>query len=241
MPHYGYGMSLSGSRTSIRASSGGTSSTLLTDLLAYWKLDDQNWLDSTANGKNLTALQPLSNGTGIINGDAVFGGSADGLYNYLIAQGDSLSCSIWVKAVENASGGFQAVVGNWNFNYGQAIGLSWVVNIDPTGHAVITTAKWSDETTGAITSGSTLQVGWNHICFAVSPATNAIYLNGTKTTGSIPTMDLINDIIEIGFQSRDGLYFDGELDEVGLWNRVLSDAEVASLYNSGSARTYPFS
>jgi hypothetical protein len=33
---------------------------------------------------------------------------------------------------------------------------------------------------------------------------------------------------------------DGILDELGIWNRVLTPAEITSLYNSGSGRTYPF-
>jgi len=33
----------------------------------------------------------------------------------------------------------------------------------------------------------------------------------------------------------------GELDEIGIWNRVLSGAELSSLYNSSSGFAYPFS
>ena len=35
-------------------------------------------------------------------------------------------------------------------------------------------------------------------------------------------------------------YFDGLLDEVGIWKRYLSDAEGTLLYNGGNGRTYPF-
>ena len=31
-----------------------------------------------------------------------------------------------------------------------------------------------------------------------------------------------------------------EVDEVGLWNRALSDAEITQLYNNGNALAYPF-
>lgn len=39
---------------------------------------------------------------------------------------------------------------------------------------------------------------------------------------------------------RDGTQaWDGLIDEVGIWNRVLSDDELVELYNSGNGKTYP--
>jgi hypothetical protein len=34
--------------------------------------------------------------------------------------------------------------------------------------------------------------------------------------------------------------FDGLIDEVGIWSRVLTAAEIAILYNGGSGITFPF-
>jgi hypothetical protein len=36
------------------------------------------------------------------------------------------------------------------------------------------------------------------------------------------------------------LFFDGTIDEVGIWNRSLSSSEVSELYNGGSGASYPF-
>jgi hypothetical protein len=36
-------------------------------------------------------------------------------------------------------------------------------------------------------------------------------------------------------------YFDGQIDELGIWNRALSAAEISQLYNGGSGLQYPFS
>ena len=36
-------------------------------------------------------------------------------------------------------------------------------------------------------------------------------------------------------------FFDGIIDEVGIWSRVLTGAEVTTLYNSGNGIQYPFS
>lgn len=207
---------------------------------AYWKLDNTSWLDSSGNGYALS--YETSNptiGTGIINGDATFN-ATNGLYNYAISQQDTLSLSFWLKAVTNSSGDYQAVIGNWDFNLGNGDGLSWVINIDPSGYPALAVARWSEENVGSITHDSPLQVGWNHICATISPTICAIYLNGVATADVLPTMDLINNIIQIGFQSRDGFYFDGEIDEVGIWDQLLSQSDVTALYNSGSAKPYPF-
>jgi hypothetical protein len=41
--------------------------------------------------------------------------------------------------------------------------------------------------------------------------------------------------------ARDSIYtFTGSIDEVGFWNRALTSAERASIYNSGTGKAYPF-
>lgn len=35
-------------------------------------------------------------------------------------------------------------------------------------------------------------------------------------------------------------YFDGRIDEVGVWKRLLTSTERAQLWNSSVGRTYPF-
>src|SRR6202035_2479657 len=35
-------------------------------------------------------------------------------------------------------------------------------------------------------------------------------------------------------------YFDGDIDEVSIWNRALTSTEVSDLYNSGGGLQYPF-
>ena len=37
-----------------------------------------------------------------------------------------------------------------------------------------------------------------------------------------------------------GSYWDGRIDELGVWGRVLSPAEISELYNAGAGLAYPF-
>ena len=41
--------------------------TFPTGSIAYWKLDNSSWLDSTGNGYTLTNFGGITNGTGIIS------------------------------------------------------------------------------------------------------------------------------------------------------------------------------
>ena len=68
--------------------------------------------------------------------------------------------------------------------------------------------------------------------------------SGTEVgTGDVDVMGTLNTNLSLG--SRLGTTtspeeFDGIMDEVGIWNRVLSDSEITELYNGGAGLTYPF-
>ena len=70
-----------------------------------------------------------------------------------------------------------------------------------------------------------------------------MYLNGSLVATS-PYSLLGGDGNNIGFGiggSEDGnVYWDGLVDEVGVWTRDLSAVEVTQLYNAGSGISYPF-
>ena len=45
----------------------------------------------------------------------------------------------------------------------------------------------------------------------------------------------------IGYDRRDSTeYFNGDIDEVGVWNKRLSDSDLSHLYNAGAGLPYPF-
>ncbi len=84
---------------------------------------------------------------------------------------------------------------------------------------------------------------WHHITVTVSRTNkNGIifYLDGVPTTFGDPTLrpgslDNINDL-RIGRQSTiNEKYFKGILDEIELFNRVITPAEIVSIYNAGSS------
>ena len=80
---------------------------------------------------------------------------------------------------------------------------------------------------------------WNHIVINGSNGVCTAYVNGvSKNTFSYDSGQTFGDspYITIGAPSH-ALYeehFNGQIDAVGIWNRALSDGEVAELYNNGT-------
>ena len=88
---------------------------------------------------------------------------------------------------------------------------------------------------------------WNHIVLTREGATAKIYVNGIQAGDwGVSNWDIwsnnnlfIGGIDDNNINSiRDG--FPGKIDEVGLWDRALTQSEVTKLYNSGNGLTYDF-
>jgi len=87
---------------------------------------------------------------------------------------------------------------------------------------------------------------WNHIMFTYDGATMSVYLNG-KLENSASSSKVIsstdNDLFIGAYQSTAGgtitNYFNGSIDEVGIWNRSLSASEVMELYRTQVSSYHP--
>ena len=87
---------------------------------------------------------------------------------------------------------------------------------------------------------------WYHVCMIVDTSVSKILffknginvVNGTIAGSGIPTN---NKNVTIGVHDNNGAldhYFDGIIDEIGIWNRSLTSSEVSGLYNSGNGIDY---
>lgn len=98
----------------------------------------------------------------------------------------------------------------------------------------------NSDVTGISDSGMANQ--WVHVTAvfyngAPSPSTHSLYINGVKQTiqkvmGSTPYYYTMPDYFYLGTWSHFGYYFGGQLDEVMLFNRALSDTEVSHIYTN---------
>lgn len=84
---------------------------------------------------------------------------------------------------------------------------------------------------GAIRTGE-----WQHVAWGRSGSTNFITVDGVKATESVGCGALTPDIPRIGIhQSLTAGMANAVIDEFRVYNRALSDAEVAQLYKQGSS------
>ncbi len=71
---------------------------------------------------------------------------------------------------------------------------------------------------------------WSHVALVVAPNSITVYLNGIASTHAITPTPVDINTMKIGsYQAWGGRNFRGELDEVCLWNRVLTQNEIREL------------
>jgi hypothetical protein len=76
---------------------------------------------------------------------------------------------------------------------------------------------------------------WSHIAGTYDGTELKVYLNGFRIPGSVKrsgSIDLRNKPYYIGYSLKDSenRYFDGKIDEVAIFNRALSELEIARIY-----------
>lgn len=84
---------------------------------------------------------------------------------------------------------------------------------------------------------------WHHIVMQWDKQAMlaTIYVDGTLADNStVPSFGPISDQLWWG-AGFNGYGFNGRIDEIGVWNRVLTAQEVTQLYNGGAGKAYPFS
>lgn len=223
-----------------------SASTLNTSLISYWKLDEASGtrVDSEPTGtpQDLTDNNTVNQTNGVI-GSAAWFISANAEY---LSRGSSdvfvgdidFSISIWVQLrdntgnkylLSNSSGGGGAANDTFAFDVTSGNFRFWV---QTNGNYSIAVASTS------ITTNTWYHlVGWHD---AAADTVNIKVNNGTTystSTSGRPPLNSTNTFI-IGKYSPSGTaYWNGFVDEVGFWKKVLSASEISELYNSGAGKT----
>ena len=147
--------------------------------------------------------------------------------------------SIWVYKTQNASSYHNGAIGKWNTG-GSPGTNEWLIYLssgapknDPQFTVEIGTSSYSVPSYEELTLNQ-----WHHIAAIKRTNSIEIYLDGViKGIKGIPNTP-INDVgrkLEIG-RFRDDIYFeDGNIDELKIYNRALSQSEVLQLFNETNA------
>jgi len=98
---------------------------------------------------------------------------------------------------------------------------------------------------------------WSHLVFVIDRSDNVkIYRNGVVTTPTIVSgTNNLTPYISSNYNTSNPFrigattasnnttavnFFSGQIDAVGIWNRVLTPTEITELYNSGNGKQYPY-
>lgn len=217
--------------------------TLLTDLISYWKLDEASGNAIDSHGTNhLTDVNTVGSAAGKIGNARDF--EVGNTEYFEIASNPSLqtgdiafTVSAWVQ-FESMPTPFIATRDNatsereWQVSYGSTFDFT-VFDPSATYHTVNSTGI------SATVGPWYFVVGWH------DPVADKIYIqvnNGTVFEASHSGGAKASAApFRIGARSYSTPFsFDGLIDEVGFWKRLLTPAERTTLYNSGNGKAYPF-
>lgn len=212
---------------------------LLDNLEAYWELEESSGTRVDSHGSNdLTDNNTVGQGTGILgssncgdfeSGNSEYLNNTSPSFTFDDAEDFTVSCWVkresgvvgWVWALQDAANDYIAV-----FEFGANFWL-----------------RFNTGGTQQVSHGTTISNGtWYHLLAEFDASENKGYLNvnnGTRVEVSVTLTPNVSGEWGIGALSIvPGSYFDGLIDEVGVWSRLLTSDEKSDLYNSGSALAY---
>jgi subtilisin family serine protease len=206
-------------------------------LMAHWRFDEVSGdlaADSSGNG-NIGTVFGGANWTGGPIGGAL---DLDGSNDYVdvgtggFGLGNEISLSFWVRVDGAGQDSFQGLLVRSGFVRPFRIELIG----DTLRTALRTTAG-----TNYLNANTPLQTGqWRHFAMTYQSGSRVLYLNGQPDGSNNPTGALVvvaDTATHLG--ARDGAagsgLLNGALDDVRIYNRALSGAEIQSLYQFGSA------
>jgi MSHA biogenesis protein MshQ len=214
--------------------------------LLSWSLDEAMWSgasgvvkDSTPNGLDGTALNgavtantgpalPEVNAMGTC-GYGSFSSSASQYVqradnNLLDLQG-SFTIGLWVKPRRLPSSGLMTLVSK-DENYEFHLNPNGTVNWWWQTSSPTNTREFNS--TAALTAGQ-----WSHVLVRYAPGDQRIYINGSLAgqANFDGTPQANSDPLQLGAdQNTGGRYFDGDMDELRIYNTALSPAQISALY-----------
>ncbi|CAN2047817.1 putative Secreted protein containing LamG-like jellyroll fold domain protein [Candidatus Magnetomoraceae bacterium gMMP-1] len=215
----------------------------------YWKMDEA---EGTTVFDSAGPKDAAANGATIDNSGKI--GKArrfDGIDQYIIKDNDadidfgtgSFSISFWMKA---STPYYWTVImgkandwGDDNDYYGWVLGNAGGFN-GTTLEFAINSGETGDKNDKVVQAANVFNGVWHHVVAVRDGQTMKLYVDGgdPKATQSNVTQTVSGDEpkpLLIGMLA-DNYYYDGLIDEVAIWDRALTKAEVAALYNSGNAK-----
>ncbi len=201
--------------------------------IGWWKFDETSGTtasDASGNNHSGTLINNPTWTTGKVGGAISFNGTTNyvDFGDNLNLIGNGLSLSIWVKPntltdylafIDKLSSG-----GNYRIHGAADGSVAFGIRNTANGFDYISSVA------------GVLKVGtWTHIAVVHTNATNqgTLYINGVAvgTKTFTITRGSTTETLKSGYTANNSVYYNGAVDDMRIYNRVLSTAEVQSLYN----------
>ena len=213
-------------------------------LVGHWKLDETTGtdaIDSSGNGNDGTMEGSMDAEDDSVPGKSGTALDFDGTDDYIKTNTaifnpstTNFTASLWVRptALDLDAGADRAILTQ---NNGTGTGRGWLY-IDAGNQKLASFIGG-----GGKDSGHTLQINnWIHITLVYDVSTDSItwYINGVQgPTNTSVGMETATGELYIGSGKAGQQNFKGKIDDVRIYNRALSAAEIASLYgNTGGGK-----
>jgi hypothetical protein len=208
-------------------------------LVGYWPFNG-NANDESGNGNNgvVDGAILTSDRNGLSDNAYQFNGnnkiSVQNSISLSFSSGPMFSVSYWFKE-DNASGLFGHIAKSDPFG---PIEHGWnILSID--GASIDFQTNYPSSLLSTSNHGRPSN-SWHHMVFTLSNGTQNVYKDGILLNSyyysSMLTASISNTYPLLFGVERDGTEFlKGKIDDIGIWNRALTDQEITNLYNSVSS------
>ena len=228
---------------SIMTARGAGGSTLLSGLQVYYKLEDLT--DSSGGALTLTNNNGVTFVAGKVNNAAHFTDTSTQFLSHVDATGYQPGTGDWsISAWFNLTSGKTS---NCLLEYGKVAATHAAgYNLRTSNTNILGTISDGTNLAFKINTATINDGAWHFVIVTFARGGNmSMYIdNAAAQTASIAAVTgSVNDNSAVGLtigKDDSGDYWDNLIDEVGMWNRVLTSTEISTLWNSGNGTTYPF-
>ncbi len=200
-----------------------------------------SFTDNSGNGRTATCAGGQCPTAGVAGnqGNAVtFDGTNDRLtspVNLATYLGGTSSLSVWIKTTQTGNATFweaPGITGVESNGNGNDIFWGWISNTGRIGFNV-------GDGGGLLSANPINNNQWHHVLMTRNATTGAIalYVDGVAQTGTSDTGAKTTAFTTIGMVDDTGgtpTFYAGSMDELAVWNRVLSPTEAADIYRRGA-------
>src|SRR5262245_54965453 len=198
----------------------------LSGLVAWWPGDGSA---GALVGGNGTLQNGATTGSGWIRQALVFDGTDDRVQTPSLTLGNAFSVATWVNSDVLNQGPYRRIVES-QYNTGFELGS----DVSGAGYKFIVRSPSSPY--GAVQGGTIDPGTWQLLVGTYDGATGRLYVNGAPiASGAFTPPGTTNLPVYIGAYFLGGTGWNGNVDEVQVYDRELSATEVRSLYEAASA------